>query len=403
MNIHEDDIFKDSGNEIEVMVKYIKPGTRLIYNVYDSDGNLVQLAKEPFTKSRIFELLEAGVESIFYTKPVINDQYQYCNSVEEYLDNGVYQGPRTISLESQKKAVHSMQKIVETIKSKEAIELDEIRASIESIINDIQHSQGKIINLLIIRNYDELTYIHSINVGVIAMIFALKLGLDDKQVKNIGLAGFLHDIGKIELPCEIINKINPLTDNEMAKIKTHPVIGHELLKNNFDLDDSVIQMVLLHHEKVDGTGYPMGYQNEEISREVTIVALAEAFDMLTTEHPYRKSFSVREALVELLKDSGKHFNSNMTHQFINEMKNSLLKENHYYSIGTYVLLNTHEVAMVLTKKEDMDSELLVEVLINPFGKILATPLYVDLKMDSSRIILKALDDRLINKVLAPSS
>ncbi len=400
MQEKESEFLVDKGNEIEVIVKYLKPGTRLVYNVYDSDGNLIHPAKKNFHEDIIYKLLESGIEYLYYTKPVINDQYQYCNNVEEYLDQNIYNGTRAILLETQKKAVSTMKTIVQMIKNRQELKLNDARSLINNILHDIQTSDERVINLLIIQNYDDLTYTHSLNVGIISIAFALKLGLKENQIKDIGLAAFLHDIGKLKLPYEIINKADPLTTEEMVIIKKHPVYGYELLQNNSELSDHVKNIVLLHHEKVDGSGYPFGYKDKQLAEDVAIVSLAEAYDMLTTDHPYKNSISSREAFNRLLKGSGKHFHSNLIHRFINEMRNILLKENHFYSIGSYVLLDTHEVGMILSKVKDMTSRPQIEILINPYGKILENPQYVDLKFDQSRNILKALDDFMINSILA---
>ncbi len=392
--------FIDTGNEIKIIVKHLSPGTRLIYNAYDEDGNLIHHARVPFTLKKIYEILNSGIESLYYNKPVIGGKYQYCDNIEAYLKNKVYKGPRQISIETQLNAVKAMDNIIQTIKNKEVLDLDEARCLVDTILYDMETSDEEIINLLAIQDYDDLTYTHSLNVGLIALSLAIKMGFKEEQVINIGIGGFLHDIGKIEIPYEIINKLDKLTYEEHDIVKKHPALGYEMVKNDPKISSEVKEMILFHHERYNGTGYPFGLKGDQLNDSFSIVAIAEVYDMMTEEQTYRKIYSPKEAFAYIAKEAGKQFNPHIAHRFVSGMRNTLLKESHYYSIGSYVLLDTHEVARVLSKDSELTSRPVIEIMINQHGKILIYPIYVDLKLEGgSRNIIKILDEQKLKELL----
>lgn len=134
--------------------------------------------------------------------------------------------------------------------------------------------------------YDDLTYIHSINVAIIANIFAtwLNLGSEDREILTMG--GLLHDIGKLKVSDKIISKPGKLTDAEYELIKTHTLQGYKILKDK-DLDPRIKECALMHHERCDGSGYPLGISSDSISPYAKIIAIADVYDAMTSARIYR--------------------------------------------------------------------------------------------------------------------
>ena len=382
--------FLDLGNKIQIIVKFLRPNTVLACPTYDEAGSVVHPAYTPFTQEDINNLLKSKIEKIYYSKKTRGVEPLYAKDLREYLDNKVYTGPRTISLDTQKKASEVAEKIVETVKKEASVDfIQDTKDVINCVLRDIDHSHMEIINLLDIQAYDDFTYTHCLNVGVIAMMFARKLGMDEEIVKDIGLASFLHDIGKIRLPYDLINKMGILSEEEFDLIKKHSRYGYEIVKKSTELSETVKKIILLHHEKYDGTGYPFGLKDNQIDDVVYVVALAEFYDALTTELTYKRAFSNNETLNLIVRNSGKHFKPELAHHFINEMS-MFFKESSYFPIGSYVLLNTYEVAKVVSKRSELTSRPGVEILKNKDGKKLSHPIPVDLEMDGSRHVLKVI-------------
>jgi len=162
---------------------------------------------------------------------------------------------------------------------------------------------------------DRYTRYHSWRVAYIGKMLATFLGLPDVVVKGIWMGGFLHDVGKIGIPENVLNKPGKLTDEEYDLIKKHPVIGWEGLKGVDFPWPEVMPIVRYHHEKWNGKGYPDGLERDDIPFEAQIIGVADFFDALTTNRPYRKAFTYGEALKIMFDESGRFFNPDLLDEF----------------------------------------------------------------------------------------
>lgn len=140
------------------------------------------------------------------------------------------------------------------------------------------------------------TYLHSVVVAGLMAQMATLLEYDDEMVDEIGRAGILHDVGKLIIPNAILNKPGKLTAVEWRMIRSHPEIGYRRLKDLGDVSDTVLDICRLHHEALDGSGYPLGLKDDEISAVVRICTVCDVFDALTSVRPYKKAWSTADAL-----------------------------------------------------------------------------------------------------------
>lgn len=168
---------------------------------------------------------------------------------------------------------------------------------------------------------DPYTNGHSMRVGDYACKLAEKLGLSPKKVENLRIAAILHDIGKIGVDESILNKPGRLTVEEFDKIKQHPEIGVKIIKDIDFLKDAAA-IILSHHERYDGAGYPEGRKNEDIIIEAQILSIADVFDALTSERPYRNAMTVKEALDIIEKGKGTQFDSKLADTFIKMIRDN---------------------------------------------------------------------------------
>ncbi|OOZ43266.1 response regulator [Solemya velum gill symbiont] len=165
---------------------------------------------------------------------------------------------------------------------------------------------------------DNETGLHIVRMSKISQLMAQAIGLGEKQAELILNAAPMHDIGKVGIPDSVLLKPGKLTSEEWDIMKTHTTIGHQILsgENSSDLMDMAKIIALCHHEKWDGSGYPNGLKGEAIPIEARIVALADVFDALTNDRPYKKAWSIEEALTEIDKQRNQHFESRLVNVFI---------------------------------------------------------------------------------------
>lgn len=190
---------------------------------------------------------------------------------------------------------------------------------------------------------DEYTFKHSVDVATMAMIIARKHGLKDKEIYEIGIAGLLHDVGKSKIPNEILNKPDRLTDEEFGIMKQHALYGYRILQEKNDIPESIRMGVLQHHEKINGKGYPLGAGVNQICLYARILSVADIYDALVTERPYKKGFSKRDA-VEIIMS--------MTDELDIAAMKSFLGSVILYPVDSNVQLSNGEMAKVVENNPD---------------------------------------------------
>lgn len=162
----------------------------------------------------------------------------------------------------------------------------ELVTGITSMITEDMTSVGVFDMLHNMRQYDDFTYMHSMNVSLICNVFAKWLGMSDREVEIVTLGGLLHDVGKLKIPDNIMRKPDKLTPSEYNIIKTHSLQGYNILKDK-NIEDSIKQCALMHHERCDGSGYPLGLNGDKINKYAKIVAIADVYDAMTAARIYR--------------------------------------------------------------------------------------------------------------------
>jgi HD-GYP domain-containing protein (c-di-GMP phosphodiesterase class II) len=247
-----------------------------------------------------------------------------------------------------------------------------------------------VINLSIVKNYDEYTYTHLINVTILSMFFSKFLGASDFVIKEVGMGAILHDIGKVKIPTSILHKPGELTEEELKIMKKHPIIGYFAIKDEPTVSTYAKKIVLFHHERFDGNGYPLGLKFDRIGRYPQIVSLADVFDALTSERPYKPSMSIPQTLNFIMKKSGIYFEPLLAQKFIMEMS-KLYGLPSPYAIGSFVLLNTGEKAVITQKDSEYTLRPTVLVIENALGKP-DTKRKINLYLDSSRYIVRSITE-----------
>lgn len=157
--------------------------------------------------------------------------------------------------------------------------------------------------LHIIQEKDQYTEDHCNNTGNLAVQIATIMKLHERTIENILYAGKFHDVGKIDLPMDVLNKPGALTHQEFEMVKAHSRIGSDIVKREID-DPYMARIVLEHHEKLDGSGYPAGLKGDEICMEARVILVADSYDAMTTDRPYRKALTHEQAMNELIRYRG---------------------------------------------------------------------------------------------------
>ena len=210
---------------------------------------------------------------------------------------------------------------------------------VEEITDSVSRNPGALISLARLKTADDYTYMHSVAVCALMIALAKQLGLDEEQTRKLGIAGLLHDLGKALMPMEVLNKPGKLTDEEFAIIKTHPEEGYKLLLSSTGADEIALDVVLHHHEKTDGSGYPKRLKDVEISLHAKMGAVCDVYDAITSNRPYKAGWDPAESLRRMAEWANGHFDPTVFQAFVKSLG--------IYPIGSLVKLKSGRLGLVI--------------------------------------------------------
>lgn len=271
--------------------------------------------------------------------------------VEFFRDEELYvdsEEQKRYSKEIYFKAIGLVKEIMEGVKTQRLINIRKAKHLMQNAVNSIMQDESALLGLANIKNYDEYTFNHSVNVAIYAIALGQRIGLSKKNLSHLGMAGLLHDIGKTKIPGEILNKEEKLSSQEWAMIQAHPVLGAEIVmrvKEWGELSTRLIDAAFEHHLRYDLTGYPKLARKRNLTLFGKVVSLADFYDALVRPRAYRRFPYVSEKILGfMLEQAGKHFDPALAKIFINMIG--------IYPLGTLVLLNTNEMGIVIQIQED---------------------------------------------------
>lgn len=233
--------------------------------------------------------------------------------------------------------------VYELHNQKELLRKDNKISGLRTLVKDMileifRLSKETTIDFPEIKTFDNYLYSHSVNVSVLGILIGWDLGLNDRKLEDFGVGALLHDIGKIEIPQEILNKDGPLTEDEFTTMKKHTLIGFEMQQKSRYIKPLSYTIALQHHESYDGTGYPRGRKKEEIHIFSRMAEVVDIFDALTSDRPYKPSWSFIRTLNYLRECSAKKIDPEIFEVFAKRVPQ--------YPLGSTVELSTGELGIV---------------------------------------------------------
>jgi len=223
-----------------------------------------------------------------------------------------------------------------------AMKMDNVDLMVEEISNSILRHPHALISLSRLKTSDEYTYMHSVAVCALMVALARRMGMKDEQVREAGVAGLMHDVGKMMIAPEVLNKPGRLTVEEFSLMKTHPEQGLKILEENLPVAALVMDVCLHHHEKVDGSGYPDGLQGSDISIFARMSAVCDVYDAITSDRPYKKGWGVAHSIREMASWKG-HFDDVVFQTFVKTVG--------IYPVGALVRLESGRLGVVMEQSE----------------------------------------------------
>lgn len=212
-----------------------------------------------------------------------------------------------------KEAVVSM---FSDVRMGKAVELEEATSMVDEIHQSMERNRNAMISLIRLKSADEYTYLHSVAVCVLMIAVGKQLGLTEAELRLAGIAGLLHDIGKMAIPSEVLDKPGKLTDEEFAIVKSHPRRGWEILKSCHNVYDTSLDVCLHHHERVDGKGYPEKISGDALTLFARMGAVCDVYDAISSDRCYKKAWPPAELIQKMASWREGHFDERVFQAFV---------------------------------------------------------------------------------------
>jgi HD-GYP domain-containing protein (c-di-GMP phosphodiesterase class II) len=290
--------------------------------------------------------------------------------------------PTLLSNDTKESAIKVLHRSLQQAKAGKMIDRAMVREVVTKLVEEtILKHESSLLNLMDIRSHDKYTFSHSINVCTLATLIGIKQRLKRKELEDLALGALLHDIGKIMIRQEILEKPGRLTPNEFEEIKKHPIYSYNILSREEDISEVPRAVAYAHHERYDGRGYPRKLVGDEIPQLAVVTSLADVYDALTTDRPYRKSLLPYDAMRIIISQTYSDFDVDVVRAFLRAMS--------IYPLGSLVRLNTKEVGLIIKVNERAIVRPTIRILIDsngelvPFSKVKD----IDLTKDTSRFII----------------
>jgi len=277
----------------------------------------------------------------------------HAGKLESFRDEDIYVNSEEQKRQSKDiyfKSINLVKEVMEGVKQQKALNVRKAKRLMQSAVNAIIQDDSTLLGLANIKNYDDYTFNHSVNVAIYAIALGQRIGVPKKHLAHLGMSGLFHDAGKTRIPKEILNKTEKLTAEEWVVMRAHPIIGAEIvisMKEWGELSTRMIDAAFEHHRKYDLTGYPKLARRRKVSLFGRIVAIADFYDALVRPRVYNRYPFVSEKILGfMLERSGKDFDPALVKVFVNMLG--------VFPLGTLVLLNTNEMGIVAQVQEDTE-------------------------------------------------
>jgi putative nucleotidyltransferase with HDIG domain len=367
---------------LKIDLTYLGPETILIYPLYTDTGEKVLEARTALSIEKINNIIQKHGKIVYYS---------FTEEMGNIPNHRIYS------------ALNKSREIMDEIIHTDKISKDKYRESeelMELILNDLVSSETDTIKLLKdLNSYDDYTYNHSVNVLLLASVFSHKLKrFTMDELRSLLLGAFLHDIGKMKLDKQLLNKKGKLDVSEFLKMKRHPQLGYEIIKNLSSTNKVVQQSILFHHEKFNSNGY-YGLPYENLPIFPKIVSICDVFDALTSKRPYRNATTPANALKIILNSVDNHFDYDLINRFINIIGPFVNNAKHFYGKYEICELNTSELGLIvgLGDKDILKPEIIVfckfQKARNKINvKFYDKPFKVNLQDDNTRLMINILSN-----------
>jgi len=360
----------------KISIEFLEPGMVVAKPIYTNDG-MVLLAKDAvLTADYIKRLNDKDIRFIY----VMDDLSEGIEINDVVSDKVRVKASRQI-----KEAVNKAKNIANS-----DVDFVRIKLIVDEIINDLLHNSKSIYELLDQSSPNDFLFSHSVNVCILSTMTGLAMDYSKQQLKELAVGAFLHDIGNTLISPQIFNKPAGLDIAEILQVRKHPAYSYEILKDNKSISNCSKLIVYQHHERYNGEGYPLGIKKDDIGDMSQVVGIADIYEAMTSERPYRKALPAKEAY-EYISGTGDYF-------FKYDLVRIFLSQIAVYSTGSVVRLSNGQVGIVKENIKGAPLSPNIRLIMEKDGTRAVGRKDLELCKTPSVVIEKVLDDEEINQI-----
>jgi HD-GYP domain-containing protein (c-di-GMP phosphodiesterase class II) len=300
----------------------------------------------------------------------------------------------TVSKQTQVMAFKAVTSMINAVRANQGVDTKASHEVASHLVDEVLQNHDAILNLVNIKSFDDYTFTHNINVATLSVLIGSALKLSKEELCDLGTGALLHDVGKLKISLSILNKDGKLTDAEFTEMKRHPTYGYEILCRSKDISERARMVALQHHEKFQGRGYPKGLKGTNISLFGRIAAVADVYDALTTDRPYRVAMTPYEAIKILTSGIDSHFDPDVLGVFIRRFS--------IYPAGSLVALNDGSIGLVIRINPSSVMRPFIKIVRDGVGNRLKERLEIDLLSNKTLFISGPATPAMLNVTQATS-
>lgn len=351
-----------------VSINHVKPNGNLARTIYDGQGRVLLAKGTALTEHYLKRLEDLGISSVY-----IDDGLSSDIEVED-----------VVSETTRLQVIQTAQDALRKVKAGSSLESKRVREAVGDIVDEILRTKEIIVHLTDIRSMRDHTFGHSANVCILSLLTGLAMGYDQSKLKDLGTGALLHDVGKAIVPEDIVNSKKVFSADEYQLIRKHVDYGFDILRKTDNINVIAAHVAWQHHERFNGSGYPRHLAGKNILEFARIVAIADVYDALATDRPYRSRHLPHEVIEIIRAGQGSDFDPDIAIEFIRNIAP--------FPKGSIVLLNTGQKGVIWGVKKDFPTRPNVKLLYDKKGNRVEGDQFIDLMKELTVFVIDVVRD-----------
>jgi HD-GYP domain-containing protein (c-di-GMP phosphodiesterase class II) len=348
---------------------FLQAGMMIAKGVYSSDGRLLLNAGTILSDGTIPKMQNLGVGSVYICNPLFTD----------------LEVPELINIDTRVMTIQALQSVIHKFQKTNELTIEPLKGAVRQLVAEIIRNREAMIHLIDLRTFDDYLIAHSVNVCILSLLTAVNMDYNEDKLVDLAMGCLLHDLGMTTVSEEIRAKVGSLTPKESSIVQTHAEVGFNYVRKLRDISVLAAHIAFQHHERFDGKGYPRQLKGKGIHEYARIAAVADIFDALISDRPYRKGMLPHEAYEVLMTLGGALVDR--------EIVNIFLEHVAIYPIGSVVQLGSNEIGIVTAVSPKMQSRPIIRLLTDTNGELLQEPQEINLAEHLTLFITRVLKER----------